>query len=142
MYFLSFFIIAFIPNIAVLSMLFLSPILKRFKILLPILIFISNGTLNFISVFIIVLLGNKLGVKPTLLMIIIPAIFSVFNNEERTRRAETGRSNVKDMLEKSGELKEYDKKRDVINEYSYYLSDVIGLLVGVLYFLNNAPFLK
>ena len=71
-------------------------------------------------------------------MIIIPSIYAIKNNNERINRAKKGISNVKRMLIESDEIKEYNQKEDIRIEYAYQISDIIGLLLGILYFLNNA----
>jgi len=137
-YILAFVTVAFIPNISFLFLWPFIPLIKRVKILSPILVFIFNGIFGFISVFIIAWLCSKLNIEPTLLMIIIPAGVMILNNRERTSRVKKDHSNVKYMLEQSDQSEEYNKNIDTATEYAYYVSDVVGLLFGVLYFLNNA----
>ena len=87
---------------------------------------------------IIVLLCDKLNIKPTLLMVIIPGALTIENNISRINRAKKGIANVKHMLENSDESDSYEQKLDVRNEYGHLIGDVTGLLLSTIYFLSNA----
>jgi len=64
---------------------------------------------------------------------------SIQNGNSRIKRAKEGASNVKSMLDNSGESELYDQKSDIKIEYINQIGDIVGLILGVLYFLYNAP---
>jgi hypothetical protein len=138
-YILAFFIVAFFGNIFILLFIPLGPLMRKIKSIMPIISAVLDIASNFIAVFVIVLLCNKLNIKPTLLMVIIPGLLTIQNNASRIKRAKREIANVKYMLEKSGELDSYEQELDVRNEYAHLIGDVIGLLLGTIYFLSNAP---
>ena len=138
-YILAIFIVAFFGNIFILLFIPLSPLMRKIKSIMPIVSAVLDIASNFIAVFIIVLLCDKLNIKPTLLMVIIPGVLTIQNNTSRIKRAKKEITNVKYMLEKSGELDSYEQELDVRNEYAHLIGDVTGLLLGTIYFLSNAP---
>lgn len=71
-------------------------------------------------------------------MVIIPGILSIQNGISRTKRAKEGISNVKSMLNNSGEPESYDQKSDGRIEYIHQIGDITGLILGVFYFLSDA----
>jgi hypothetical protein len=113
--------------------------MRKIKSIMPIISVVLDIASNFIAVFVIVLLCNKLNIKPTLLMVIIPGLLTIQNNASRIKRAKRRIANVKYMLEKSGEPDLYEQELDVRNEYAHLIGDVTGLLLGTIYFLSNAP---
>jgi len=138
-YILAIFIVAILGNMFILLSIPLRPLMRKVKSIMPIISAILDIASNFIAVFVIVLLCNKLNVTPTLLMVIIPGVLTIQNNASRIKRAKKGIANVKYMLEKSGESNTYELELDVRNEYAYLIGDVTGLLLGTIYFLSNAP---
>lgn len=138
-YILAFFIVAFFGNIFILLFIPLGPLMRKIKSIMPIISAVLDIASNFVAVFIIVLLCDKLNIKPTLLMVIIPGVLTIQNNTSRIKRAKRGIANAKYMLEKSGELDSYEQELDVRNEYAHLIGDVTGLLLGTIYFLSNAP---
>lgn len=138
-YILAFFIVAFFGNIFILLFIPLGPLMRKIKSIMPIISTVLDIASNFIAVFIIVLLCDKLNIIPTLLMVIIPGLLTIQNNTSRIKRAKKGIANVKHMLESSGESDTYEQELDVRNEYAHLIGDVTGLLLGTIYFLSNAP---
>ena len=138
-YILAFFIVAFFGNIFILLFIPLGPLTRKIKSIMPIISAVLDIASNFIAVFIIVLLCDKLNIKPTLLMVIIPGVLTIQNNTSRIKRAKKGMANVKYMLERSDESDTYEQELDVRNEYAHLIGDVTGLLLGTIYFLSNAP---
>ena len=138
-YILAFFIVAFFGNIFILLFISLGPLMRKIKSIMPIISAALDIASNFIAIFIIVLLCDKLNIKPTLLMVIIPGVLTIQNNTSRIKRAKKGIANVKHMLENSGESDTYEQELDVRNEYAHLIGDVTGLLLGTIYFLSNAP---
>jgi len=138
-YILAFFIVAFFGNIFILLFIPLGPLMRKIKSIMPIISAVLDIASNFIAVFIIVLLCDKLNIKPTLLMVIIPGVLTIQNNTSRIKRAKRGIANAKYMLERSGESDSYEQELDVRNEYAHLIGDVTGLLLGTIYFLSNAP---
>jgi hypothetical protein len=112
--------------------------MRKIKLIMPIILAVLDIASNFIAVFIIVLLCDKLNIKPTLLMVIIPGALTIENNISRINRAKKGIANVKHMLENSDESDSYEQKLDVRNEYGHLIGDVTGLLLSTIYFLSNA----
>ena len=138
-YILAIFIVAFFGNIFILLFIPLGPLMRKIKSIMPIISAALDIASNFIAVFIIVLLCDKLNIKPTLLMVIIPGVLTIQNNTSRIKRAKEGIASVKHMLESSGESDTYEQELDVRNEYAHLIGDVTGLLLGTIYFLSNAP---
>lgn len=138
-YILAFFIVAFFGNIFILLFIPLAPMVRKIKSIMPIISAVLDIASNFLAVFIIVLLCDKLNIKPTLLMVIIPGVLTIQNNTSRIKRAKKETANVKHMLERSGESDTYEQELDVRNEYAHLIGDVTGLLLGTIYFLSNAP---
>jgi len=138
-YILAFFIVAFFDNIFILFFIPLGALMRKIKSIMPIISAVLDIASNFIAIFIIVLLYDKLNIKPTLLMVIIPGVFTIQNNTSRIKRAKKGIANVKYMLEKSDESDSYEQELDMRNEYAHLIGDVTGLLLGTIYFLSNAP---
>jgi len=138
-YILAIFIVAFFGNIFILLFIPLGPLMRKIKSTMPIISAVLDIASNFIAVFIIVLLCNKLNITPTLLMVIIPGVLTIKNNTSRIKRAKRGIANVKHMLERSSEPDSYEQELDVRNEYAHQIGDVTGLLLGAIYFLSNAP---
>jgi hypothetical protein len=138
-YILAFFIVAFFGNIFILLFIPLGSLMRKIKSIMPIISAVLDIASNFIAVFIIVLLCDKLNIKPTLLMVIIPGVLTIQNNTSRIKRAKKGIANVKYMFERSGESDSYEQELDVRNEYAHLIGDVTGLLLGTIYFLSNAP---
>jgi len=138
-YILAFFIVAFFGNIFILLFIPLGPLMRKIKSIMPIISAVLDIASNFIAVFAIVLLCDKLNIKPTLLMVIIPGVLTIQNNTSRIKRAKRGIANAKYMLERSGESDSYEQELDVRNEYAHLIGDVTGLLLGTIYFLSNAP---
>jgi len=91
---------------------------------------------NFIAVFFIFLLCKLFSIKPDILMVVIPLILRINNDNNRIKRAKKGEATVKRVFESSDELENYDQKHDIRIEYSYLIGDVIGLLLGSIYFLS------
>lgn len=142
MYIFSIFIVAIVGALFGFLLILLPPIkslFKKFKSLLYITVLPVNIASNFFAVFLIVSICNKLNIQPTLLMVIIPGILSIQNGNSRIKRAKEGASNVKSMLDNSGESELYDQKSDIKIEYINQIGDIVGLILGVLYFLYNAP---
>jgi len=138
-YILAFFIVAFFGNIFILLFIPLAPMVRKIKSIMPIISAVLDIASNFIAVFIIVLLCDKLNIKPALLMVIIPGVLTIQNNISRIKRAKKGITNVKHMLEKSDESDSYEQELDMRNEYAHLIGDVTGLLLGTIYFLSNTP---
>ena len=138
-YILAILIVAFFGNIFILLFIPLGPLMRKIKSIMPIISAALDIASNFIAVFIIVLLCDKLNIKPTLLMVIIPGVLTIQNNTSRIKRAKEGIASVKHMLESSGESDTYEQELDVRNEYAHLIGDVTGLLLGTIYFLSNAP---
>ena len=138
-YILAIFIVAFFGNIFILLFILLGPLMRKIKSIMPIISAVLDIASNFIAVFIIVLLCDKLNIKSTLLMVIIPGVLTIQNNTSRIKRAKEGIASVKHMLESSGESDTYEQELDVRNEYAHLIGDVTGLLLGTIYFLSNAP---
>ena len=138
-YILAIFIVAFFGNIFILLFIPLGPLMRKIKSIMPIMSAVLDVASNFIAVFIIVFLCNKLNITPTLLMVIIPGVLTIQNNISRIKRAKKEIANVKHMLESSGESDTYEQELDVRNEYAHLIGDVTGLLLGTIYFLSNAP---
>jgi len=86
-YILAFFIVAFFGNIFILLFIPLAPLMRKIKSIMPIISAVLDIASNFIAVFIIVLLCDKLNIKPTLLMVIIPGVLTIQNNTLRIKRA-------------------------------------------------------
>ena len=142
MYILSIFIVSIVGSLFDFLLTLLPPIkslFKKSKSLLYITALPVNIASNFFAVFLIVSICNKLNIQPTLLMVIIPGILSIQNGNSRIKRAKEGASNVKSMLDNSGEPESYDQKSDIKTEYINQIGDILGLILGVLYFLYNAP---
>ena len=57
--------------------------------------------------------AKKITVKPYLLMMVVPFILTIDNDNERIKRAKMGEATVKYMFERSGELDEYDQIQDI-----------------------------
>ena len=70
-YILAIFIVTFFGNIFILLFIPLFPLMRKIKLIMPIILAVLDIASNFIAVFIIVLLCDKLNIKPTLLMVII-----------------------------------------------------------------------
>jgi hypothetical protein len=133
------FIVAFFGNIFLILSTPIIPLIKKIKSLTPIIITIIDICSNFFAVFLVVLLCSKLNVKPTLLMIIIPGILTIQNDSLKIKKAKIGISNVEKILERSGEAESYLQELDVRIEYAHLIGDVIGLLLGTIYFLSDKP---
>ncbi len=138
-YILAFFIVAFFGNIFILLFIPLGSMMRKIKSIIPIISAVLDIASNFIAVFIIVVLCDKLNIKPTLLMVIIPGVLTIQNNTSRIKRAKKGIANVKYILERSDESDSYEQELDVRNEYAHLIGDITGLLLGTIYFLSNAP---
>ena len=138
-YILAIFIVAFFGNMFILLFIPLAPLIRKIKSIMPIISAVLDIASNFIAVFVIVLLCNKLNVIPTLLMVIIPGVLTIQNNASRIKRAKEGKANVKYMFARSGDSNSYNQEMDVRNEYAHQIGDVTGLLLGTIYFLSNAP---
>jgi hypothetical protein len=138
-YILAIFIVTFFGNIFILLFIPILPLMRKIKSIMPIILAVLDIASNFIAVFIIVLLCDKLNIKTTLLMVIIPGVLTIENNISRIKRAKKGIASVKHMLENSGESDSYEQELDVRNEYGHLIGDVTGLLLSTIYFLSNAP---
>jgi hypothetical protein len=142
MYILSIFIVSIVGSLFGFLLILIPPLrllLTRLKSLLYVFTLSINIASNFFAVFLIVSICNKLNIQPTLLMVIIPGILSIRNGNSRIKRAKEGASNVKNMLDNSGEPESYDQKSDIKTEYINQIGDIVGLILGALYFLYNAP---
>jgi hypothetical protein len=137
-YILAIFIVTFFGNIFILLFIPILPLMRKIKSIMPIILAVLDIASNFIAVFIIVLLCDKLNIKTTLLMVIIPGVLTIENNISRIKRAKKGIASVKRMFENSGESDSYEQELDVKNEYGHLIGDVTGLLLSTIYFLSNA----
>jgi hypothetical protein len=137
-YILAIFIVTFFGNIFILLFIPILPLMRKIKSIMPIILAVLDIASNFIAVFIIVLLCDKLNIKTTLLMVIIPGVLTIENNISRIKRAKKGIASVKHMLENSSESDSYEQELDVRNEYGHLIGDVTGLLLSTIYFLSNA----
>jgi hypothetical protein len=137
-YILAIFIVTFFGNIFILLFIPILPLMRKIKSIMPIILAVLDIASNFIAVFIIVLLCDKLNIKTTLLMVIIPGVLTIENNISRIKRAKKGIASVKHMLENSSESDSYEQEPDVRNEYGHLIGDVTGLLLSTIYFLSNA----
>ncbi len=97
-YILAVFIVTFFGNIFILLFIPILPLMRKIKSIMPIILAVLDIASNFIAVFIIVLLCNKLNIKTTLLMVIIPGVLTIENNISRIKRAKKGITSVKHML--------------------------------------------
>jgi hypothetical protein len=137
-YIFAIFIVTFFGNIFILLFIPILPLMRKIKSIMPIILAVLDIASNFIAVFIIVLLCDKLNIKTTLLMVIIPGVLTIENNISRIKRAKKGIASVKHMLENSSESDSYEQEPDVRNEYGHLIGDVTGLLLSTIYFLSNA----
>jgi len=86
--------------------------------------------------------GNQAGnisttkIDTNLITELIPLILRINNDNNRIKRAKKGEATVKRLFESSNELENYDQKHDIRIEYSHLIGDVIGLLLGSIYFLS------
>lgn len=86
-YISAIFIVAFFGNIFILLFIPLGPLMRKIKSIMPMISAVLDIVSNFIAVFVVVLLCDKLNVKPTLLMVIIPGVLTIQNNTSRIKRA-------------------------------------------------------
>lgn len=115
----------------------LRPLIAKDKWLQPILVAFFNVVGNFLAVFIISLLCKLFSVKSNVLMIVIPFIYTMIEGNNRIERAKAGKSSVIQMFERSNKLEEYNRQQEIRIERAYLIGDIIGLLLGSLYFLRS-----
>ena len=143
------YLLAFIPIslrsyiITLPLMLLIAPLMEKKKSILPIIIIISEIASNFIAIYIIVIICNALSVKPTFLMLFLPYIIPLQNDFKNLEKSKTKAKNItslefyKEMQNWSPEYR-YDTKIDIRIDYAHLIGDVIGLLLGSIYFLRGA----
>jgi len=116
------------------AMHFLRPLIAKIKWFHLIAFALLDAIGNFIAVFIVSLLCKLLLIAPNSLMIIIPLVYTIIEDNKRIERAKAGKSSAKRLFEQENELEEYDQKQDVRIEYAHLIGDTMGLLLGLFYF--------
>jgi len=135
-YLLAIIIVATSDYILFPLVLLLKPLMRYRKQIQLIILVVIEIVSNFIAVFFIFLLCKLFSIKPDILMVVIPLILRINNDNNRIKRAKKGEATVKRVFESSDELENYDQKHDIRIEYSFLIGDVIGLLLGSIYFLS------
>ncbi|MBU1259767.1 MAG: hypothetical protein KJ757_04170 [Planctomycetes bacterium] len=131
--------IAILGNIGLLLLLPFYKQIAKVKPLMQIGCFLVAVFSNVFAVYVFVWLCGKLDVLPTLGMLIIPYLLTIAKDFKRIKRAKSGIRMAEISLQETGEI-HYGSQKFlsflILNEYVYLVGDILGLSLGVVFFLR------
>lgn len=88
------------------------------------------------SVYIYSLIAEFSPLSIAYVMLLIPALYQLWNNQVRITQAKAGISRVRMILEAQGE--KYDQRADLMSEQTASFGQIIGYVLGMAFFLEGA----
>ena len=137
-----------IPLVGLIGNLFLIPVViigKRFLKNKPLnlaLSFLADIGSNIFLVYIIYLLCNLLEVQLVCAMLILPYLITIVADFKRIDRVKSGRRMAEVSFQETGEIHHGSAEFQTFlirSEYAHFTGDIIGLLLGGIFFFNTAP---
>ena len=116
------------------------PIISVAKGVLPVGTFTYAFIGGFGSVWVYVTLTRNTFLELAYFMLLLPAIFQLWNDMRRVNLAKAGMSGTRRMLEQMDDLASYDQAIDIRSEQSAEAGSIEGFFAGTALFVGNAPF--
>lgn len=129
-----------VTNLAFVSLLLFKPLCNKFPFLIPVTHFFAATVGAFSAVFVYGWIADKTFLVMAYFIVLLPAIFLIWNNTRRVSRAKAGVSGVRKILDSWEEP--YDQKIDVLNEQLSGTGFIVGFLIATIFIVGDVGFLS